>query len=68
MYSNTNDSCYSIVQISDNQNKDKFIYPFMCMLNSQNVACKIFMSFLKSSPSGIFKLFLFYQLFPFLTL
>jgi hypothetical protein len=38
----------------------------MCMLNSRNLACKLFMSFLKSSPSEIFKLFLFYQLFPFI--
>jgi hypothetical protein len=38
------------------------------MLNSQNLAWKLLVSFLKSSPNRIFKLFLFYQLFLFLAL
>jgi hypothetical protein len=68
MQSNLLNSCSSSVQNSENENKDKFISPYRCMLTSQNLACKLFMSFLKSSPSGIFKPFLFYQLFPFIAL
>jgi hypothetical protein len=48
--------------------KDKFIYHFICMLNSWNFSSILFMPSMICWPSGIFKCYLVYKLYHFLAL